>query len=421
MKSDTARNTYAATAHPHARRQTLKHPIVWSLVLSAGLHAALFAGADRLHPSDPMPVALATDLRAIITIESRLMGNQITQASTVPRSNSLEPTLSPMQSHYTRLRQAVDSHTQKTLAMKQRNQLQAQPIESLQREKTTVAGGNLRLSIEMTHPASSHKALQAQYAGLARAHQTTLAANEQLNQVSDHLQQVHKAQIAENHQLRARALTQTDQITAAKERETLIEMDNTRLTTSLTAPSASPHSLPNATRESESHVQTLEKRAAKSNQMVATSAATRRGNARRDDELEPMTREVDRPEKPLAANANNRPIANKRDTTTVTASPTSGNASSNHQPRPAAGNPKPVYPRLAIKRRLQGDVILTVKIRPTGTISTVTLKHSSGFKLLDSAAIDAVRHWRYEPLPETAMPEHRSDDIPINFRLKSKT
>jgi TonB family protein len=503
MKSGTARNTYATTAHLHARRQTLKHPIVWSLVLSAGLHAAMFAGADRLHPSDPIPVALATDLRAIITIESRAMGNQITQASSVPHSTSLEPALSAMQPHHTRLRQVVNSHTQKTLAMKQGNRLQAQQIQSLQPEKTTVTSENSRLSVKITRLTSSHKTLQVQYNGLARAHQTTLAENEQLNQASDHLQQVHKAQVEKNRQLRRRALTQTDQITAAKERETLIEMDKARLTASVSALSASHDSVLNATRESELHVQTLEKRATKSsersqalrNELAATSAATRRDNARRDNKLERMTREVDtltkphptatqlsdtlraeikknrstptmeqhsarvkpalahaengrlqvhqqqttdqlhhasitettlrsaidRPDKRLTANADNRPIAKKRTTTAVTASPTSGNASSNQQPRPAAGNPKPVYPRLAIKRRLQGDVILTVNIQPTGTISTVTLKRSSGFKLLDSAAINAVRHWRYEPLPETAIPESRSDDIPINFRLKSKT
>jgi TonB family protein len=503
MKSDTARNTYAATADLHTRWRTLKHPIVWSLVLSAGLHAALFAGADRLHPSDPIRVALATDLRAIITIESRVMGNQITQASTVPHSNSLKPALSAMQSHHTRLRQAVNSHTQKTLAMKQRNQLQAQQIQSLLRETTTVTSESSRLSIEITRLTSSHKTRQVQYNGLARARQTTLAENEQLNQASDHLQQVHKAQIEENRQLTRRTVTQPDQITATKERETLIEMDKARRTASVPAPRASHHSVLNATRESELHVQTLEKRAAKSNErspalrneLAATSAATRRDNARRDNKLERMTREVDtrtkphptatqlsdtlraeikrnrstptmeqhsarvkpalahaengrlqvhqkqttdqlhhasitettlisaidRPEKRLTANADNRPIAKKRATTAVTASPASGNASSNQQPRPVAGNPKPVYPRLAIKRRLQGDVILTVNIQPTGTISKVTLKRSSGFKLLDSAAINAVRHWRYEPLPETAMPESRSDDIPINFRLKSKT
>ncbi|MDP6079637.1 MAG: hypothetical protein QF435_06175, partial [Arenicellales bacterium] len=456
MKSDTARNTHSAIAHLHARWRTLKHPIVWSLVLSAGLHAAMFAGADRLHLSDPIPVALATDLRAIITIESRAMGNQITQASSVPHSNSLEPTLSAMQSHHTRLRQAVNSHTQKTLAMKQGNRLQAQQIQNLQPEKTTVTSENSRLSIEITRLTSSHKTLQVQYNGLARAHQTTLAENEQLNQASDHLQQVHKAQVEEIRQLRRRALTQTRQITAAKERETLIAMDKAQLTASVTALSASPYSVLNATRESELHVQTLEKRAAKSNEgsqslrkkLTATSAATRRDNTRRDNKLERMTREVDtrtkpyptatqvsdtlraeiirnrstrpmerhsarvkpalahtenkqlrahqqqttdqvhhasitettfrsaidRSEKYLPANADNRPITNKRATTAVTASPTSGNASSNQQPRPVAGNPKPIYPSFARKKGLEGDVILTVSIQPTGAVSTVTLK-----------------------------------------------
>ncbi|HAN60856.1 MAG TPA: hypothetical protein DCQ11_08345 [Gammaproteobacteria bacterium] len=131
--------------------------------------------------------------------------------------------------------------------------------------------------------------------------------------------------------------------------------------------------------------------------------------------------EIERLEKILPANANRRPAPTTRATTTVTASTPLGNASSNRQPRPVAGNPKPVYPPFARKKGLQGDVILTVSIQPTGAVSTVTLKRSSGFKLLDSAAMDAVRHWRYAPLPETAMPESRTDDIPINFRLKSKT
>ncbi|HIC25830.1 MAG TPA: hypothetical protein EYO82_07975, partial [Gammaproteobacteria bacterium] len=138
MKSDTARNTHSATARPHARWRTLKHPIAWSLVFSAGLHAALFSGADRLHPSDPMPFALATDVQAVITIESQVMGSEITRVSAASHSKSLEPTLSALQSQYKRLRQAVDSQTQKVVVMKQHNRLQAQRIESLQRETATM-------------------------------------------------------------------------------------------------------------------------------------------------------------------------------------------------------------------------------------------------------------------------------------------
>ena len=131
--------------------------------------------------------------------------------------------------------------------------------------------------------------------------------------------------------------------------------------------------------------------------------------------------EIKRLEKQLSVTTNDRRTSTTQATMTVTTSAPLGDASSNHQPKPIAGNPKPVYPRLAIKQRLQGDVILTVSIQPTGAVNRITLKRSSGFKLLDSAAMDAVRHWRYEPLPKDALPVTRSDQIPINFRLKSKT
>ena len=131
--------------------------------------------------------------------------------------------------------------------------------------------------------------------------------------------------------------------------------------------------------------------------------------------------EIKRLEKQLTVTTSDRQTSTTQAAMTITTTAPLGDASSNHQPQPIAGNPKPVYPRLAIKKRLQGDVILTVSIQPTGAVNRVTLKRSSGFKLLDSAAMDAVRHWRYEPLPEDALPVTRSDQIPINFRLKSKT
>ncbi len=499
MKSDTAKKPHSAIAHLHARWRTLKHPIVWSLVLSAGLHAAMFAGADRLHPPDPIPVALATDLRAIITIESRAMGNQITQASSVPHSNSLEPTLSALQSQYKGLRQAVDSQTQKIVVMKQHNRLQAQRIESLQREKATMTRDNSRLRLEITRQTRSQETLQAQHEELTLSHQSTLTQNAQLHQTSNHQKQTHRAQVEEHQKLKSQA----DQIAAAKERETLIKLDHTRLTKSVATLEASNHSLHNATRKLESSKQLLEDAAAESTrqnnvlraQLAAISTTSRQEEARHKNELERIMQdvniltkhhttatqladklsaelkrdqsnrteerhatraqlalahtenkqlwahqqqttvrvrragitekklrtEIERLEKILPANANRRPAPTTRATTTVTASTPLGNASSNQQPRPAAGNPKPVYPRLAIKRRLQGHVILTVSIQPTGAVSKVTLKRGSGFKLLDNAAMDAVRHWRYEPLPEAALPESRSDDIPIDFRLKSKT
>jgi TonB family protein len=503
MKSDTVRNTYAATADLHTRWQTLKHPIVWSLVLSAGLHAALFAGADRLHPSDPMPLALATDMQAVITIESQVMGSEITRVSAASHSESLEPALSAMQSQYKRLRQALDSQTQNIVVMKQRNRLQASRIEKLQRKEATITRDNSRLRHEITRQTRSQKALQAQHKELTLSQQTTLAQNAALHQTSSRQEQAHRAQVEKHQQLKSQALSQTNQIAAAKERETLIKLDHTRLTESVATLEASNYSLRNATWELESSKQLLEDAATENTrqnnvlraQLAAISTTSGREEARHKNELEQVMRklnaltkhhtaatrladalraelktdqsnrteardatraqlalahtenkqlrahhqqttdqvrrasitekklkaEIERLEKMLPANATLHPTPTTRTPTTVTASPPLGNALSNHQPRQVAGNPKPVYPSLAIKRRLQGDVMLTVSIQPTGAVSKVTLKRGSGFKLLDNAAMDAVRHWRYEPLPETALPESRSDDIPVNFRLGSKT
>ena len=503
MKSDTARNTHSATAHLHARWRTLKHPIAWSLVFSAGLHAALLSSADRLHPSDPMPLALATDVQAVITIESQVLGSAITRVSAASHSKSLEPTLSAMQSQYKRLRQAVDSQTQNIVFMKQRNRLQASKIEKLQRKEATTTRDNSRLRHEITRHTRSQKTLQTQHKELTLSHQRTLAQNAALHQTSSRQEQAHRAQVEEHQQLKSQALSQTEQIAAARERETLIRLDHTRLTESVATLETSNHSLRNATWELESNKQLLEDAATENTrqnnvlraQLAAISTTSRREEARHKNELEQVMRklnaltkhhtaalrladalraelktdqsnrtgardatraqlalahtenkqlrahqqqttdqvrragitenklkaEIERLEKMLPATATRRPTPTTRTPTTVTASPPLGNALSNHQPRPVAGNPKPVYPRLAIKQRLQGDVILTVSIQPTGAVSKVTLKRGSGSKLLDNAAMDAVRHWRYEPLPETALPESRSDDIPINFRLNSKT
>ena len=366
-----------------------------------------------------------------------------------------------------------------------------------------MARDNLGLRLEITRRTQSQEALQAQHKELTLLYKTSLAQNTRLHQMSDHQQQLHKLQVDENQKLKNQALRQTDQIAAAKERETLIKLDHTRLTETVANLETSNQRLRNTTQKLESQKQMLLDDAAERirqnstlrKQVAAISAASKQEQVRHRNEVKQTIRKVDllrerhttatqltdrlraeikrdqlnrtaerdaarmqlklahtenkqlqdhnqqttaqlhrariiekhlrteikRLEKQLRVTTNDRRTSRTQATMTVTTSAPLGDASSNHQPKPIAGNPKPVYPRLAIKQRLQGDVILAVSIQPTGAVSRITLKRSSGFKLLDSAAMDAVRHWRYEPLPEDALPVTRSDQIPINFRLKSKT
>src|SRR6185295_9546962 len=55
----------------------------------------------------------------------------------------------------------------------------------------------------------------------------------------------------------------------------------------------------------------------------------------------------------------------------------------------------PVYPPVAIAARVQGQVILEALIDEQGRVGAVRVLRS--VPLLDAAAVDAVRTWRYTP------------------------
>jgi periplasmic protein TonB len=55
----------------------------------------------------------------------------------------------------------------------------------------------------------------------------------------------------------------------------------------------------------------------------------------------------------------------------------------------------PVYPQIAAQARITGTVILEATISPEGAVVDVRVLRS--VPLLDAAAVDAVRQWRYDP------------------------
>jgi TonB family protein len=54
----------------------------------------------------------------------------------------------------------------------------------------------------------------------------------------------------------------------------------------------------------------------------------------------------------------------------------------------------PVYPAIAVKMKVEGAVKMDVTIDPDGSVADV--KVLSGHQLLVTAAVDAVKKWRYE-------------------------
>jgi protein TonB len=80
-------------------------------------------------------------------------------------------------------------------------------------------------------------------------------------------------------------------------------------------------------------------------------------------------------------------------------------------------NPPPKYPRLARERGWEGAVLLRVQVLTDGTAGEVTLSQSSGYKILDDAALFAVKTWKFSPARLGPLAINSWVEIPISFKL----
>ena len=81
-------------------------------------------------------------------------------------------------------------------------------------------------------------------------------------------------------------------------------------------------------------------------------------------------------------------------------------------------NQPPKYPPLAKQMHQEGLVILMVEVDRKGLTVKVEIIQSSGYQLLDQSALEAVRHWRFQPERIGDIPTESKVAIPIRFRLK---
>ncbi len=82
-------------------------------------------------------------------------------------------------------------------------------------------------------------------------------------------------------------------------------------------------------------------------------------------------------------------------------------------------NPAPVYPILSRRRGEQGKVLLLVQVSAQGMAERVEIQESSGHTRLDSAALEAVKRWRFVPARRGDVAVAASVVVPIVFRLDS--
>jgi len=85
---------------------------------------------------------------------------------------------------------------------------------------------------------------------------------------------------------------------------------------------------------------------------------------------------------------------------------------------PRADNPAPDYPYLARLRGESGRVVLDVEVLASGEAGVVRVEESSGYDILDQAALESVKRWRFVPARRNGAPVPASVRIPIRFALQ---
>jgi periplasmic protein TonB len=89
-------------------------------------------------------------------------------------------------------------------------------------------------------------------------------------------------------------------------------------------------------------------------------------------------------------------------------------------PRPVAGmetNRAPTYPEIARRRGEEGRVVLRVSVSVDGMPLDVEVMGTSGHASLDSAALSAVRKWRFIPATRAGKSVPAVAEVPVRFRL----
>ncbi|WP_245879915.1 energy transducer TonB [Vibrio gangliei] len=87
------------------------------------------------------------------------------------------------------------------------------------------------------------------------------------------------------------------------------------------------------------------------------------------------------------------------------------------QPTFLAPPTKPRYPRLAQRRGIEGTAMYEIWLDENGNQIKQNLLSSSGASMLDEAALDAIKQWKFSPRNVNGVSMAHRVQIPIRFKL----
>jgi protein TonB len=79
---------------------------------------------------------------------------------------------------------------------------------------------------------------------------------------------------------------------------------------------------------------------------------------------------------------------------------------------------EPDYPAQARRQHQAGSVILALYINELGSLDKVAIVKSSGFALLDAAAVEAMKESRFRPAYEGNTPTPSRAEVTVTFQIE---
>lgn len=130
-----------------------------------------------------------------------------------------------------------------------------------------------------------------------------------------------------------------------------------------------------------------------------------------------------RPQPPRPQQAPSQPIKQPRqpvasiNSQSTTMSPSVTSTDTVMQPRFRVPPALPIYPQAARQRRQEGTVIVEVQLSAAGVVQHIILLRSSGFPLLDRAALQAAQRWQFLSQQINGQGISHTVRIPVRFNL----
>jgi protein TonB len=81
-------------------------------------------------------------------------------------------------------------------------------------------------------------------------------------------------------------------------------------------------------------------------------------------------------------------------------------------------NPPPHYPEIGRRRGYEGRTLLKVEVLKNGRAGRIEIEESSGYKVLDTAALKSVKAWTFVPGIVNGLKATQWIRVPIRFALK---